>query len=320
MTHESFTPPAPDSGASAARAPVSLPAHPRLLVIFNPVAGGSKRRRLRRTLDRLRALGCKLDLRETRAPGDAERFAAAACPTAHDAVIAAGGDGTINEVVNGLVAGPGGDRLPLGIIPLGTANVLALEMGLSLTPAAVARAIVEGRRRSVALAEAGGRHVLLMAGAGIDAHVVENVNAALKRRTGKLAYVAETLKQALKYRFPTVELTVDGARRQAATAVVCNGRLYGGPFVAAPDGDLTRAALFVVLLTRKGLWSVVRYGIGLALSRLPRMDGVEILCARKEVVISAPEGAPVQADGDLLGRVPVRIRAAGRRVDILFPA
>ena len=152
----------------------------RLLVIRNPAAG-SRGGRFAATLDRLTGLGCRIEVRETGARGDAERFAQE--PGDRDLVVAAGGDGTINEVANGLVAGASG--LPLAILPLGTANVLAGEIGLGLDPGAVARTIARGAPRRISLgrvtgAQAGGggaaRLFFQMAGVGFDAHAVAGVN------------------------------------------------------------------------------------------------------------------------------------------------
>ncbi len=152
----------------------------RLLVILNPTAGRSHRGRFRATLERLRALGCDITLRETVAAGEASALARAADPAAFDGVVAAGGDGTVNEVINGLIGTP----LPLALLPLGTANVLAAEIGLGLAPDTVARAIVEGPQRPIACGRAGDRHFTQMAGVGFDAQVVEHVDLALKRRIG----------------------------------------------------------------------------------------------------------------------------------------
>jgi diacylglycerol kinase family enzyme len=135
----------------------------RLLVVFNPVAGRRHRRRFEATLEALRALGCALELRETEGAGHAGELAAAADPDVFDALVVAGGDGTINEAINGLI--PAGARraaLPLAIVPLGTANVLAAEVGLSTRPQSVARTIAGGRVQSIALGRANGRLFTVM--------------------------------------------------------------------------------------------------------------------------------------------------------------
>lgn len=294
----------------------------RLMVIYNPAAGGARGRRLHKTLARLRALGCDLDLRETTRPGDAEAFAAAADPALLDMVVVAGGDGTVNEAINGLARGrpaPGDGRaLPLGIIPLGTANVLALEIGLGTNPERIARTLAGGHTRRVSLGAVNGRRFLLMAGAGFDAHVVENVRLGLKRKTGKLAYVWETLVQAVCYTFPPLTVTIGGVPHDAATVVVCNGRLYGGPFVAAPDAGLDHPGLSVILLKKRGLWNVLRYTVLLASGRLPGADGVKNLTAQ-DVLIEGPPGAPLQADGDVFAHLPARITTVPDGLDLVYP-
>ncbi len=132
-------------------------------------------------------IGLRADPDETTRPGDAEKTANLLQAADFDVVVAAGGDGTINEVANGLIKATGAVP-PLAIIPLGTANVLAEEIGLRGQPAAIAKAIACGDRITVHLGLANGRHFIMMAGVGFDAHVVANVDLALKRRTGKIAY------------------------------------------------------------------------------------------------------------------------------------
>lgn len=290
------------------------------MVIFNPTAGasGPRGRRLRRTLKRLRALGCRLELRETTRRGDAQAFAALASAEQVDVVVAAGGDGTINEVINGLISAP--RRVPLGIIPLGTANVLAQDMGLGTTPEAIAQAIAHGPARPCALARVDGRAFLLMGGAGFDAHVVENVKLALKRHAGKLAYAWETILQARRYAFPTLRVVVDGTVHEAATVVVLNGRMYGGPFVAVPEASLQNPELHVVLLHRKGLWNVLRYAVALASGTLARLPDVTVLRTTGPIHIDGPKGAPFQADGDTFCALPASVELAGDGIELVYPA
>jgi len=288
----------------------------RALVIFNPTAGGSRRRRLRATVQELERLGCRVTLAETRAAGDAERMAREASPDLCDVVVAAGGDGTINEVACGLVASAHG--LPLGIIPLGTANVLAHDVGLKITAGAAARAILGGRRQTIHLGKVNGRHFVLMAGAGVDAHVVACVDLALKRRTGKFAYVVESLKQAVRYDFPPLTVTVDGEAHEARMAVICNGRMYGGPFIAAPHAHLAKSGLFVILLRRGGFMSVLRYGVALAAGKLPSLADVSVLPARR-VRIEGPQDAPVQGDGDVLATLPAELTVSDQTLDLMVP-
>src|SRR5258708_18102313 len=157
----------------------------RLLVIYNPAAGRRSEPRLRRFLDRLTRLGATVILQETAVRGDAEAFARAADCAMFDAVVAAGGDGTINEVVNGLAA----SEMPLAVLPLGTGNVLANEIGLPRDFGRLAQLAVSGRARPVRTGESAGRRFTMVARFGFDAAVVAGLDEALKRRVGKLAFV-----------------------------------------------------------------------------------------------------------------------------------
>ncbi len=289
----------------------------RVLVIYNPTAGQWRRRKLAAALRAVAALGCPVTLHETTHRGDAEATARALTQERCDVVVAAGGDGTINEVANGLIAAPG-PVPPLAIIPLGTANVLAQEIGLRGSPAAIAAAIAGGRFLDVHLGLANGRHFIMMAGVGFDAHVVANVDLALKRTTGKLAYVWETLSQALRYGFPQCRVTVDGKSFQAFSVVVCNGRHYGGPFVAAPRAQLTDPRFEVCLLKRGGWRHVLRYGLALVLGRLHSLPDVRIESGR-EVHIEAEDGLPVQGDGDIIAALPASITVSDKTVTLVVP-
>lgn len=290
----------------------------RAIVIYNPVAGARRRRRLKRVLDLLCAAGVAIALSETRRRGDAEqaaaRVAAAKPGDRPDIVIAAGGDGTINEVVNGLAGAP----VPMAIIPLGTANVLSHELGLGTDPKKIAETILYGRGRPLYLGLANGRRFVMMAGAGFDAHVVEHVDLALKRSTGPFAYVLETVEQALAYRFGLCTVSIDGVERQAASAVICNGRKYGGPFVAAHEADVFAPRLFVCLLKKPGILHLIRYSWGLIAGRLRYFRDVEIVPATK-IRVLASTAWPLQADGDVIARLPVEITLAPETLTLIAP-
>ncbi len=298
--------------------PPGLPPGPRrLVVIHNPAAGQRQRRRLGAVLHHLGEAGCAIDLYPTVRRGDAEAFAATVSRSACDVVVAAGGDGTVNEVVNGLMAAPG--PVPrLAIVPLGTANVLAHEIGLDIRPAAIAAAITHGTPRSIRLGVANSRYFVQMAGVGLDAHVVAHVSLALKRHTGKGAYVAETLVQLFRYGFPTLRVTVDGTVHHACTAVVCNGRYYGGPFIAAPEARLWRGGLEVCLLTGGGAWNAARYGLALLQGRLSRLPDVQVVHG-SHILVEGPDGLPVQGDGDIIARLPVAISVGDASLEVMQP-
>lgn len=298
----------------------------QILMVFNPKAGRRRLGRLRRTIAQLRRTGVQVELQATAARGDAERFAHEAGAGLNgyaslDLLAVAGGDGTINEAVNGLIAAAGTGtetRLPLSIVPLGTANVLAREIGQQLSSGAAAAA-VRGQARQIYLGQANGRCFTIMAGAGFDAHVVAHVSTALKQRIGKLAYVWEALRQLFLFPYARYRVTIDGADYDAASVVVAKGRLYAGPYVAAPDARLDSPEFQVCLFQRGGRWNAIRYAVALAIGTLPRLSDYRIVSGR-HVRIDGPPGDPVQGDGDIIAQLPVEIGLAPVSLSLMAPA
>lgn len=264
-----------------------------------------RRRRFTRVLASLEEQGCHVTVRRTQARGDAERFAREARLDRVDLVVAAGGDGTINEVVNGLI----GSEMPLGIIPLGTANVFAAEIGFPMTAHAVATTLAHGVAAPVYVGRANGRVFSLMAGAGFDALVVEGVNARLKRLCGKCAYVHQSLARMVGWRARRYLVTVDGRCEEAASVVIANGRYYAGRYVLAPKARLSAPSFQVVLFRSGGRGAVMRYGVSMLLNRIPRLSDVTILEGRT-VEVAGPTDEAVQGDGDVIARLPLRIALA----------
>jgi YegS/Rv2252/BmrU family lipid kinase len=292
----------------------------RMTVVFNPTAGGRRRARLDETLKLLRASGCDVAVQATAARGDAETIARrfGGPSRAEDLLVIAGGDGTINEAVNGLLSSGGDDASPLALVPLGTANVLANEIGLAVSPASVARTIAGGASVRAYVGVANGRCFTAMAGAGFDAHVVANVSLRLKRLFGKGAYVLESLRQLWRFPFPRYRVTVDGQSYDAASVIVAKGHFYGGRYVCAPDARLDQPEFHVCLFERGGRWNAIRYALALALGRLPRLADFRILRGRV-VTIDGPAGDPLQGDGDIIARLPVRIEIAPQPLRLIVP-
>src|SRR5579883_3499293 len=242
----------------------------RLLVIYNPAAGRRKRRRLGRWLSCLDSLGAAVTVSETAGPRHAERLARAADPAQYDAVAVAGGDGTINEAVNGLAGSP----LPLALLPLGTANVLAAEIGLPRSLPALARIAAFAPARPVWPGEAvpegagPGRRFLIMAGIGFDAEVVEHLDLRLKRRIGKLAYVASILGRLRAYHPGGYRAELGGTAITAASLVAAKAHFYGGRFVLAPAARLDVPSFQVVLFQRAGRGAALGYLAAMGLGTL----------------------------------------------------
>ncbi|MCW5699013.1 MAG: diacylglycerol kinase family lipid kinase [Rhodospirillales bacterium] len=278
----------------------------RVLIIYNPVAGYFSRRRFTRVLKHLSEFGATITVRRTEHQGDAERIAAEASSDAFDVLVAAGGDGTFNEVVNGLR-----DRsVPLAVLPLGTANVLAAEVNMPKRSRAIARTIVSGTLQRVSLGVANGRRFVMMAGVGFDAHLVAHVDPAAKRLFGQMVYVAELLIGMFRFPYQRYRVVVDGQAYAATSIVIANGHYYGGRFSCAPKARLDQANLEVCLFLGSGPWSVVRYGVALALGRLEQLHDFRIVRG-VDVAIEGIGTEPVQCDGDVTGHLPLHVHPTG---------
>jgi YegS/Rv2252/BmrU family lipid kinase len=264
-------------------------------------------------LAELDGLGAKVELHPTSARGDAEKMTRLANPNEIDALIIAGGDGTIAEAVNGADG-----RLPIGIIPLGTANVLAHELALPVNnPAELARIILDGRERIIHTGLVNGRRFVLMAGIGLDAKVVANISLSLKKYLGKLAYVIETLRQTWAYEFPQLTLRLsDGKIHHGLTIIACKGRLYGGNFIAAPQADLGKASLEVLILRHGGFWGTALASAALLAGKISSLGEI-VTC--EGFVLEGPTGAPIQADGDIVGHLPAVVSVDPLPLRLIVP-
>lgn len=290
-----------------------------MLLIFNPAAGARRRRRFERVAGALVARGVRFTVADTAAPGDAERLAREAALAGVGVVVAAGGDGTIAEVANG-IAGTGA---ALGVIPTGTANVFAHEHGLAFRPEAIAASLAAGRTHALLPGEAcfadGRRRLFIqMLGVGFDAAVVAALDTALKRRIGKGAYVVETLRQLSAWPFPCLSLSLDGEEVEAAQAIATRGRLYGGRFLLAPQARPELPGIVACTFAQGGIGAALLAGAALPLGLLPRLPG---FAARRvsTLVIAGPPGLPVQADGDLAGLTPVTVTGGPAPIPVIVP-
>ena len=291
----------------------------RILVIRNPVAGSRRDPFYIEVVTRLRDAGCQVDERSTERRGDAERFAEELDSERYDVLAVAGGDGTINEALNGLVRHPkGAGAVAFGIIPLGTANVLAIEIGLELTAYCVAAALIHGHVRDVYLGRVNDRVFLLMAGAGFDAHVVEGVTSGLKRRLGKAAYALMSLHRMITFGFPGYQVDIGNEVVNTASVVVSNGRHYAGPYIAAPEADLADGHLDICLFEKSGPFHTARYAFNMLLGRLSKSTGYRIV-RTTAARIEGPPGDPVQGDGDIISTLPAEIAVEPSGVRLIFP-
>ena len=287
-----------------------------MAVIFNPVAGARRRAHFRAVIERLRAGGCEPTIAETRGPGDAGRLAAALAGEGVERLLVAGGDGTINEAVNGmagLVVSP-----ELAVLPLGTANVLAHEIGLASDPAVIAETARAGEARAITLGEVSGRRFLLMAGVGLDAHVVAGLDGGLKRRLGKGAYAWSFARRLFDFPFPGYRYRTPQGEGTAASLVLANSRHYGGRQVLAPTAGLEKEGLALCALNCGGPLSALAAGVRVFNGAYGRREGLAAPFVDR-VEVFGPEGDLVHADGDIVARLPVEVRALPGAVRLVYP-
>jgi diacylglycerol kinase (ATP) len=287
-----------------------------MVIVFNPVAGRRRAHLLWRVLDVLVANGVRLDLAETHRAGHAEALAREAVRRGAEMIVAAGGDGTIAEVANGLL----GSRACLGVIPLGTANVLAHELALPFAPRSVAAALAFGRTRTLwpgqANSQEGTRLFVQMLGVGFDAHVVRNLPFALKKALGKGAYVMQSIRELARYKFPPIHMQIDGRETEAASVIISKGRLYGGSFSVAADAVPGDPGFSVVLFDRSGPSAAMMYGAALPLNLLGRAPGVRQVRARR-IDFLRSEAVPAQTDGDSAGFAPLWVSDAPAPIQVV---
>ncbi|MBT9289412.1 diacylglycerol/lipid kinase family protein [Prosthecodimorpha staleyi] len=289
----------------------------RAILVANPAAGGYRASRIAAVADALRARGIETETRLTAAPGDLERIAADPATTA-DVILAAGGDGTINEAVTGLLARPGA-RPHLALVPAGTANVLAYELGLSARPGRIAAAVATGRTAPLHTGRANGRAFMLMVSAGFDADVVHAVDPAAKRRWKQLAFVATALQRGFaKRNQPDLTVVADGRAIRCRLAVVAKAIHYGGPFRIAPDAGATRPGLHLVALLKDDPWSLIRAGAALIMGRLDRSP-IALVIPVTECRIDAASPVPVQIDGEAFGFTPVAVETVSEVLRVVVP-
>lgn len=292
----------------------------RALLVVNPISGrGRAVPAAERFAAAYRAAGGAIEERPTAAAGDAGRFAAGARAGGFDAVVAAGGDGTVNEVLNGLE----GSGLPVGILAAGTANILAREFGIPFDPEDAARVVAHGKERTLDVGEArttaGTRRFLCCAGAGIDGAVVHRIAAARQGGLGFRGWVRPIWTEIRAMEFAPLRTTVDGSPAAAATtAVVCNTANWGGLFTLVPGADPGDGALDAFLLDARSRRSFFRYIWGAWRGTLPRHRDVATVRGRV-FRVEADRAVPVEVDGDPFGATPMEVTVRPAAAKVLVP-
>lgn len=303
---------------------------PSTCIIFNPTARGGAAAGLGSMLKGL--AGADAVLRPTPGPGTARALAHSSAQEGFEVVVAAGGDGTVNDVANGLIDS-GVPKVRMGLLPLGTVNVVACELGIPRDPGQAWGVVQAGVTReidvgSIAFGKAGAgepRRFVQMAGAGIDARAVERVSWSMKRRVGRLAYLW-SLVLAMREPPPTIRVRFDreSATTAASLVILGNGRFYGGRHRLFPVADMADGRIDVAWVVGLGWGKACRILAGAVVGRLDSVTCIE----RRQAAgleLESQDRVRVEVDGDVAGELPcvvtvlpgvLRLLVPGRRGEV----
>lgn len=296
----------------------------RTLLILNPVAGQEEPVRLRRQIGgAFAARGAAFDLVETAGPGDAERQARRGAELGYSAVVAVGGDGTVAEVITGLA----GSRVPLGILPQGTANQVASNLHIPPDIERGVDVVVAGATTPLDIGQLGdGRYFALIAGAGWDAEVMTVATRELKDRWGFGAYLYAGLRKALSPPSALFRITADGVEFEvrAATVLIANvahlfHELLPVELRIAPRGSFSDGLLDVCIFAPRNLPDVAAVLWKVARRHYAGDDRLLYLQVR-EILLEADPPMVTQVDGDPAGETPLSARVVPGGVQVLAPA
>ncbi|MBI5342148.1 MAG: diacylglycerol kinase family lipid kinase [Deltaproteobacteria bacterium] len=284
-----------------------------LRVIYNPVAGPKIASKIDRIRASLSGRGIPFEILKTSGPGDAILLAREAAHAGADTVVAAGGDGTMNEVANGLA----GSATRLLVVPHGTGNVIAREVGLPDTAEGCLDLLENGKTIEVPLARAEERYFVLMASAGFDAEVVERMSHRGKNILGIGAYVLAGMRHLLRSQ-PTLWMEFpDRERMEAQAVILCRGKTYGLATMA-PGGNLEGNTLQVVALRKTGRWAILRFAID-ALREKHAASPSVLIRETRSVFVRCRIPSAAQVDGEYLGPLPVRFEMTDVVLRIVVP-
>jgi YegS/Rv2252/BmrU family lipid kinase len=287
----------------------------RLKLILNPIAGGGYGVKILPEVVRcLERRGLEVEVFRTQKKGDAREEARNSVD--YKTIVTMGGDGTFNEVINGTI----GHDPPLGLIPLGTANVLARELRIPLDPVQAAHVIARGKTRTIDAGRADSRYFFLMAGIGFDAEVVRIMESNRRGGISMASYALPILKGIWNYKFPALDVEVDGksVAKGAGFVFVSNTRRYTGPLVITNRARVDDGLLDVFIFPGRDYLKFLKYAIGALFWIADRIKEVKYLQG-KEVRVSSSEEVLYQLDGDLGVPLPARFQVVPGAMNIIVP-
>jgi diacylglycerol kinase (ATP) len=282
------------------------------LIILNPAADSERAQKRQAQVQSL-ARDCVVCT--TTYTGEAEAMARRGAEEGFEKIVAAGGDGTINEVVNGLA----GTGTTLGLLPIGTMNVFATELGLPVHDLELCWDIVKGdSTRAVDLPKANQKFFVQLAGVGLDAQVVKETSAQLKRSFGPLSYIISAVQIAARKPPKLFIQSDDTSIDEGSFVLVGNGRLYGGPFPFFKRAALDDGLLDVVVFKRLGYLEIIKYLQDVVFSSNIRVPEIEYFQTAR-LRVESDQTVPVELDGELVGNCPVEFSIQESSLRVLVP-
>ena len=272
--------------------------------IYNPMAGGGSERKIRQAVHELENLGGVLEPLPTPGPGSARAIARDAAAAGAGRIIIAGGDGTINEVINGI----GESDIELAIIPVGTANVLAKALSVPMQIRDACRLAMRGEIIRLDLGLAGDRYFALMAGIGFDALTIKNLDPLLKKTLRHAAYPISGIKTLITEELPLISVTAGEHMTEGYFVVAANSRYYGGRFGPTPLAHMQDGLLDFCVLKEKNIPDMLRFWVS-SLRREQLEEPTAEYFRAGSAHISCPAGSQVlvQTDGEVVGELPMDV-------------
>lgn len=297
----------------------------KVTIIINPIAGRKNHSVVKKAIDVLKSNGIIPEIRETTKEGEACIFAREEVAKGTEIVVAAGGDGTVNEVANGLI----GSSVRLGVLTIGTANVFSLETQIPSDPVLAINTVLRGaptlinvgniRLRGKAGKKEISKHFLLMVGIGFDGGVVHELTRSKISKWGKAAYIFAGMRVVAKYTHSPLYIQIDqGKTIKGYSAIIGKAHYYGGKFSVTPQASLMDDYLDLCVLQSKGSWKMLKYALGIIQGKHLTYNDVYYDKA-KEIEISSPDVVFVQADGDFIGKLPAYLSLKKEALTVMLP-
>jgi diacylglycerol kinase (ATP) len=283
------------------------------IVILNPTAGSPEH--VRSWQERAESLAGDCPVRVTSHSGEAEALARRAVEEGFARIVAAGGDGTVSQVANGLA----GSNAILGVLPMGSVNVFAMELGLPLHNLQRCWDIIEDTNlRLVDMPSANEKYFVQLAGVGLDAQVVKETSLAFKRSFGPLSYLISAAQIAARQPPKLFIESEHTSVEEGSFVLVGNGRLYGGPFPFFKQAVINDGLFDVVVFKRLGYLEIIRYLQDVVFSADIKVPEIEYFQTR-QLRITSEQDVPLELDGELAGNCPVDFRIRKRALRVLAP-